>query len=85
MQTTIMSRFDAIFLVRDVHDEARDRVCALGTLNGVRLLLPITSLTFVQSIAKHVMNLHQNLTNDNETVGEIDIDKMRRYLSFVKS
>ncbi|RSH93859.1 minichromosome maintenance protein 5 [Saitozyma podzolica] len=62
MQTTIMSRFDLIFLVRDEHNEARDR-----------------------SIAKHVMNLHQNLANDTDAVGEIDIDKMRRYVSFVKS
>jgi hypothetical protein len=31
------------------------------------------------------MNLHQNLANDTDAVGEIDIDKMRRYISFVKS
>jgi DNA replication licensing factor MCM5 len=30
MQTTIMSRFDLIFLVRDEHNEARDRVGRSG-------------------------------------------------------
>jgi DNA replication licensing factor MCM5 len=40
-------------------------------------------------IAKHVMNIHMNRpnqsTDDNgEAVGEIDIDKMKRYISYCK-
>lgn len=40
-------------------------------------------------IAKHVMNIHMNRpnqsTDDNgETVGEIDIDKMKRYIAYCK-
>lgn len=40
-------------------------------------------------IAKHVMNIHMNRPNqsadDNgETVGEIDIDKMKRYIAYCK-
>jgi DNA replication licensing factor MCM5 len=27
-QTTILSRFDMIFIVKDAHDETRDRVCS---------------------------------------------------------
>ncbi|KAI0281595.1 MCM-domain-containing protein [Russula aff. rugulosa BPL654] len=62
-QTTILSRFDMIFIVKDVHDEQRDR-----------------------TIAKHVMNIHMNRPNSNaEVVGEIDIDKMKRYISYCKS
>ncbi|KAI0274853.1 ATP dependent DNA helicase [Gloeopeniophorella convolvens] len=66
-QTTILSRFDMIFIVKDVHDEQRDR-----------------------TIAKHVMNIHMNRPNSNadengEAVGEIDIDKMKRYISYCKS
>ncbi|KAF8482146.1 MCM-domain-containing protein [Russula ochroleuca] len=66
-QTTILSRFDMIFIVKDVHDEQRDR-----------------------TIAKHVMNIHMNRPNSNanengEVVGEIDLDKMKRYISYCKS
>ncbi|EJD04350.1 MCM-domain-containing protein [Fomitiporia mediterranea MF3/22] len=66
-QTTILSRFDMIFIVRDEHNEARDR-----------------------TIAKHVMNIHMNrpseLTGENgEAVGEIDIDKMKRYIAYCKA
>ncbi|KAI6134041.1 MCM-domain-containing protein [Pisolithus croceorrhizus] len=66
-QTTILSRFDMIFIVKDEHNEQRDRM-----------------------IAKHVMNIHMNRPNQNtdengEAVGEIDIDKMRRYIAYCKS
>jgi DNA replication licensing factor MCM5 len=41
-------------------------------------------------IAKHVMNIHMNRPGQNagengEVVGEIDIDKMRRYISYCKA
>jgi len=29
-QTTILSRFDMIFIVKDTHDETRDKVCLVG-------------------------------------------------------
>ncbi|KAH8089163.1 MCM2/3/5 family-domain-containing protein [Filobasidium floriforme] len=61
-QTTILSRFDMIFIVKDEHNEMRDR-----------------------TIAKHVMNIHMNRQNEAEAVGEIDIDKMKRYVSFCKA
>ncbi|KAH6917588.1 ATP dependent DNA helicase [Coprinopsis sp. MPI-PUGE-AT-0042] len=61
-QTTILSRFDMIFIVRDEHNETRDR-----------------------AIAKHVMNVHMNRPNESDTVGEIDIDKMKRYIAYCKS
>lgn len=60
--TTILSRFDLIFIVKDEHNEARDR-----------------------TIAKHVMNLHVGRQNPDEAVGEIDIDKMKRYVAYCKS
>ncbi|PCH33364.1 MCM-domain-containing protein [Wolfiporia cocos MD-104 SS10] len=66
-QTTILSRFDMIFIVKDEHNEQRDRM-----------------------IAKHVMNIHMNRSNENtdengETVGEIDINKMKRYIAYCKA
>ncbi|KAI0063102.1 MCM-domain-containing protein [Artomyces pyxidatus] len=66
-QTTILSRFDMIFIVKDEHNEQRDRM-----------------------IAKHVMNIQMNRPNvvadeNGEVVGEIDIDKMKRYISYCKS
>lgn len=43
----------------------------------------------LQTIAKHVMNLHMNRPNqsaneDGDVVGEIDIDKMKRFISYCK-
>ena len=39
-------------------------------------------------IAKHVMNIHMNRPNQNaendEVVGEIDIDKMKQYIAYCK-
>jgi DNA replication licensing factor MCM5 len=62
-QTTILSRFDMIFIVKDEHDEGRDR-----------------------TIAKHVMNIHMNRPNtDAGAVGEIDIEKMKRYVAYCKA
>ncbi|KAN0100809.1 MCM2/3/5 family domain containing protein [Tylopilus felleus] len=65
-QTTILSRFDMIFIVKDEHNEQRDRM-----------------------IAKHVMNIHMNRPNqtveNGEVIGEIDIDKMKRYIAYCKS
>lgn len=31
------------------------------------------------------MNIHMNRQNEDEAVGEIDIDKMKRYVSFCKA
>ena len=46
--------------------------------------------TALQMIAKHVMNIHMNRPNQNadengDTIGEIDIDKMKRYISYCKA
>jgi DNA replication licensing factor MCM5 len=57
-----LSRFDLIFLVRDEHSEARDRL-----------------------IAKHVMSLHAGLAGVTEAAGELEIDKMKRYVAYAKS
>ncbi|KAJ1988883.1 minichromosome maintenance protein 5 [Dimargaris cristalligena] len=62
-QTTILSRFDMIFIVRDEHSEQRDK-----------------------TIAKHVMNVHMNSANPADQVeGEIDVSKMKRYVTYCKS
>lgn len=53
-----------------------------GTLTDIGL-----SFSLMQSIARHVLNLHMNQANDNEenAGGEIDIDKMKRYIAYCKS
>ena len=62
-QTTILSRFDMIFIVKDEHNEQRD-----------------------VTIARHVMNIHMNrATEQAGAVGDIDLDKMKRLISFVKT
>ncbi|KAK4050951.1 minichromosome maintenance protein 5 [Microbotryomycetes sp. JL201] len=61
-QTTILSRFDMIFIVKDEHEEGRDR-----------------------TIAHHIMNIHMNRATTEQAVGEIDIDQMKRYVSYAKS
>ncbi|KAG6866855.1 hypothetical protein C0991_008791 [Blastosporella zonata] len=66
-QTTILSRFDMIFIVKDEHNEARDKM-----------------------IAQHVMKIHMNRATasaeeNGENVGELDLDKMKRYISYCKS
>ena len=61
-QTTILSRFDMIFILRDEHNEARDR-----------------------TIAKHVMNIHMLREADNDAIGEIELDTMKRYIAYCKA
>lgn len=60
-QTTILSRFDMIFIIKDDHNEQRDK-----------------------DIAHHVMNIHMNRAA-SEAVGEIPIEKMKRYIAYCKS
>ena len=86
-QTTILSRFDMIFIVKDEHNEQRDRVRSHTPQpqTVTRVLIQV-----LQMIAKHVMNIHMNRPNQNgdengEVVGEIDIDKMKRYIAFCKA
>lgn len=38
-----------------------------------------------QTIAKHVMNIHMNRATDASAVGEIDIETMKRYISYCKA
>lgn len=46
----------------------------------------VRSCNSYQTIAKHVLNIHMNRPTENgEVVGEIDIDKMKRYISYCKS
>lgn len=62
-QTTILSRFDLIFIMRDIHDQLRDT-----------------------TIARHVMGIHLNRANENEsTEDELDLDSLKRYIAFAKS
>lgn len=65
-QTTILSRFDLIFIVRDTHDPERD-----------------------SRLARHVMNIHMNSSNDAQASemkeGDLDVDQLKRYIAFAKT
>ncbi|KAJ3145719.1 minichromosome maintenance protein 5 [Geranomyces variabilis] len=62
-QSTILSRFDLIFIVKDEHNEGRDR-----------------------TIARHVLQVHMNThVKEREAAGDIDIQKMRSYISYCKT
>lgn len=71
-----------IFIVRDEHNESRDKVSYL--------IFPVhLSYTTFQMIAKHIMNIHMNRPNLNgdengNSVGEIDLDKMKSYIAYCK-
>lgn len=72
-----------IFIVKDEHNEQRDKV------NSFTAPQFLSDKSFIQLIAKHVMNIHMNRPNLNadengEAVGEIDIDKMKRYIAYCK-
>ena len=71
-----------IFIVKDEHNEQRDRVRSLTPQlqTVMRVLIQV-----LQMIAKHVMNIHMNRPNAEETVGEIDLDKMKRYIAYCKA
>lgn len=74
-----------IFIIKDEHNEGRDRVryrfdpiIALCSQN-------VPSFDW-QTIAKHVMRVHMNRQDESaEAQGEIDIDKMKRYIAYCKS
>ncbi|GBC07304.1 hypothetical protein RclHR1_07380004 [Rhizophagus clarus] len=61
-QATILSRFDMIFIVKDGHDEMRDK-----------------------DIARHVMMVHMNRAAPESSAGEIDITKMKKYISYART
>jgi DNA replication licensing factor MCM5 len=61
MATTILSRFDLIFLVKDVRDEERD-----------------------QTLAAHVLQLHQKGVAEQTVEADIPVAKFRKYLTYVR-
>jgi DNA replication licensing factor MCM5 len=60
-QSTILSRFDLIFVIRDEHDPTRDA-----------------------SIARHVVGVHMNTPQVN-VEGDLDIQKMRSYITYCRA
>ena len=52
----------------------------------VVMLHRLNATGFSKMIAKHVMNIHMNRpdANNNDVVGEIDLDKMKAYIAYCK-
>lgn len=42
-------------------------------------------LTFVQSIARHVLNVHMNKQTQDAVMGEIGLEKMKAYVNYCKA
>jgi DNA replication licensing factor MCM5 len=61
-QSAILSRFDCIFIVRDIRDDQRDR-----------------------DMAKHIVGLHSGTDNFDVEKAEIDIDLLKKYITYVKT
>ncbi|OZJ05873.1 hypothetical protein BZG36_00928 [Bifiguratus adelaidae] len=61
-QTTILSRFDMIFIVKDEHNEQLD-----------------------MRIARHVLNVHMDSATTDNADNDIDLKKMRDYVSYCKA
>src|SRR5882762_4546453 len=61
-----------------------------GSVALIRIQHPVLLILTRQTIAKHVMNIHMNRPNGNsdengEVVGEISLERMKRYISYCKS
>ena len=68
-QTTILSRFDLIFIVRDTHDRARDETMAKHVMN-----------IHINGQARN--SSHSAL---EEQTAELSVAKMKRYIAYAKS
>jgi DNA replication licensing factor MCM5 len=68
-QTTILSRFDLIFIVRDDHDRNRDETIA----------------KHVMDIHMHGQQRTNGPSNADQSTAEISVEKMKRYISYAKS
>jgi len=60
-QSAILSRFDCIFIVRDIRDDERDR-----------------------KMASHIVSLHTGADNYDQDKVEIDIDLLKKYITYAK-
>ena len=61
-QSAILSRFDCIFIVRDIRDDVKDR-----------------------KMANHIVSLHQGSLNLNHERAEIDLDLLKKYITYTKT
>jgi DNA replication licensing factor MCM5 len=60
-QSAILSRFDCIFIVRDIRDDVKDR-----------------------KMANHIVGLHQGAENYVQEKAEIDLDLLKKYITYTK-
>jgi DNA replication licensing factor MCM5 len=60
-QSAILSRFDCIFIVRDIRDDIKDR-----------------------KMASHIVGLHQGVNDNLQDKVEIDIDLLKKYITYAK-
>lgn len=69
-QTTILSRFDMIFIVKDEHDEVRDRTIAKHVMN-IHMNRPEDN--------------DQEIGSANSKGGEFELEAMKRYVAYAKA
>lgn len=98
---TILSRFDMIFIVKDVHDEARDIVSILSShfsfslsylikLKHFRIQAHPKKLIidlFSQTLAKHIINVHLSAgkSAQEQTEGEIPLSTFKKFIHYCRT
>ena len=82
-RSTILSRFDCIFLVRDARNHERDLVFLLFLFSTSSL----DDLPIPQTIARHVVKVHMraNIQSDSDAANEFPLMKLKRYIGYCKS
>ena len=73
-----------IFIVKDEHNELRDRTIAKQFVLLFGKLYREDEPEFVLVLFS-VMNIHMNRATETQAIGEIDIDKMKRYITYCKT
>ena len=63
-----------MLLIRRSPSSKSQRISSAGTGTGL-----------TNAYARSVMNLHMNRSTEQQAVGEIDIEKMKRYVTYCKS
>ena len=98
-QTTILSRFDLLFVVRDIREVQKDEVSLspppsfwIGRLWGWWCCggpnpedYTLSQQYHSQRIAAHVLNIHRNVATQSGPEPDISPDVLRRFVAYARS
>lgn len=82
---TILSRFDMIFIVKDIHDQGKDMVRESFVDNLLHKRIFIDFFFLMQRLAKHVMAVHTNAARTTQVQeGELTLNFLKKYIAYCK-